>query len=66
MFYVIEHSQVCYITDENMICAYGETLDETPKSIENDTREAMNRYKLNEMVANPETFKEKIRAKHFN
>ena len=54
--YAIEHSQVCKFVDDNTIFACCETLGEVAISIENDTREAMNWYKLNEMVANPEKF----------
>ncbi len=55
-FYVIAHSQVCNFADDNTVFACGETLEEVAISIENDMREAINWYKRNEMVANPETF----------
>ena len=55
-FYAIEHSQVCNFADDNTIFACGETLDEVAICIENDMREAMNWYKRNEMVANPDKF----------
>eukprot|EP00112_Aurelia_sp_Birch-Aquarium-sp1_P000508 Seg1048.12 transcript_id=Seg1048.12/GoldUCD/mRNA.D3Y31 product="hypothetical protein" protein_id=Seg1048.12/GoldUCD/D3Y31 len=55
-FYAIEHSQVCNFADDNTIFACGETLDEVAICIEDDTKEAMNWYKLNEMVANPDKF----------
>ena len=56
LFYAIEHSQVCNFADDNTIFASGETLDAVTKCIENDMRNAMSWYKLNEMVANPEKF----------
>ena len=55
-FYAIEHSQVCNFADDNTIFACGETLDEVAICIEDDMREAMNWYKRNEMVANPDKF----------
>ena len=38
------------------IFACGEILDKVAICIEDDTREAMNWYKRNEMVANPDKF----------
>ena len=55
-FYAIEHSQVCNFADDNTIFACCETLDEVAICIEDDMREAMNWYKRNEMVANPDKF----------
>ena len=55
-FYAMEHSQVCNFADDNTIFASGETLDEVAICIEDDMREAMNWYKRNEMVANPDKF----------
>ena len=52
--YAIEHSQVCNFADDNAIFACGETLDEVAKCIENNLKMAMNWFKPNEMVANPE------------
>ena len=40
-----------------MIFACGKPLDEVAKCIENYIRMAMNWFKLNELVANPEKFK---------
>ena len=53
-FYAIEHSQVCNFADDNTIFACDENLEKVTTNIENDTRKAMNWYKLNEMAANPE------------
>ena len=55
-FYAIEHSQVCNFAGDDTTFACGETLNEVTKSIENDMGMAMNWFKLNEMVSNPEKF----------
>ena len=55
-FYVIEHSQVCNFADDNTIFACDENLEKVTTNIENDTRKAMNWYRMNEMAANPEKF----------
>ena len=55
-FYTIENSQLCNFADDTTIFAFGETLDEVAKCIENDMKMPINWFKLNEMVASPEKF----------
>ena len=59
-FYTIEHSHVCNFAVDNAIYAWGEILAEASISIENDMRQAMNWYRLNEMVGNREKFRADI------
>ena len=56
LFYAIDHSQVCKFADDNTIFACGEIPDEVANCIENGMKMAVNWYKLNEMVKNPEKF----------
>ena len=52
--FMLLNIQVSNFADENTMFACGETLDEVAKCIENDIKMAMNWFKLNEIVANPE------------